>query len=133
MVFVVDGEQFCAQGGVADAAPGIDARTDQEAQMVGVDRAGEAGGERQGLNAVIVATAGDFEAAHHEGAVEADKGNDIADGGEGDKVEQLEQVRQAGVAALAQGAVDGDHDHEGDAGSAEITEARNIVGAVGVH
>ena len=36
-------------------------------------------------------------------------------------------------AALAEQPVDRDEDHEGDAGGAEVAEARDVVGPVGVH
>src|SRR5690606_33895260 len=44
-----------------------------------------------------------------------------------------EQVGQTGIAAVTQGAIDGDKNQEGDASGAEIGKAGNVVGTSGIN
>ena len=133
---VVGGEQARAERGIADASAGVDARAQHEAQMIGRGRHGEAGGIGERAQPGVAALAHDLQALGHVGAVEALERHHIAHGGEADEVEQRQQVGRralgAVVSAPAQLARGGDQQHEGDAGGAQVAEARQVVLAVGV-
>ena len=69
---VVARQQAGAEPGIADAPAGIDARADQEAEVIGARRAVEPRDVHQGAKARPRAPAHHLEAARHKGAVEAD-------------------------------------------------------------
>ena len=124
-------QQPRAEIGAADAAAGIDARAEQEAEMPRLGRAGEPRDVHQRGQAGIVAPAQREQALGDEGAVEALQRHDVGDRAERDEIEPAEQVglrpRPRPEAARAQHAVDRDHGEEHQADRGEMAEPGKIV------
>ncbi len=120
-----------AEAGIADAAAGIDARAEQEAEMPGLHRPVEPRDIHQRRQARPGATAQDGQALAHEGPVQPAQGHDVGDGGERDEVERCEQIGLAAAGRpdilAAQHGTGGDQRQEDDAGGAEMAEPREIV------
>ena len=140
-VVVVGRQQLGAQRGIADASAGIDARAQNEAQMIGGRLLAQARGVGQRLEADILAAGHDGEALGDIGAVETDERHDVGHCRQRDEVEVVDEGRlgdASGVdAALSQLARDGDEREEHDARGAEVALAGDVVEAVrideGVH
>ena len=134
-VLVARGQQPDAKRRVADAAAGVDARADDEAEVIGARRPVGAGDVEQGGEAGPPALAHRRQSARDEGAVEADERHDVGDRRQRDEVEPGEEIgRGAAVeeAAVAQRAVQRDEAHVDDAGGAEMAKSREVVLAVRV-
>jgi len=133
---LVERQQPGAKRRVADAAAGIDARADQEAEMIGRQRRIDPREAPERGDAAIGAAPERDQALDDEGAVEADERHDIADRAERHEIEPLQEIRLfplAGIpAAPAQFAIDRDDREEGDPDGGEIAEAGEVVLAVGV-
>ena len=101
---IVGRKQPAAQRGVADPPAGIDARSDQEGEMEGVDRLADARDARQRRKPGILLLADRQQALDHEGAVDAGQRHHVADRRQRDEIEVAEQVgrrlagRRAGAA-----------------------------------
>ena len=103
--------------------------------MIGRGRLADAGDIGQRGDAGIAAARQDLEPLRDQRAVDAGQRHHVADGPEGDQVEPRREVglRAAGVAAaVAQGAVDRDHQQEGDADRGELLVRGGVVEAVGI-
>ena len=132
---VVAEQQARAERRVADAAAGVDARSDEEAEVPALGRLSEAGGIEERGEAEAPALAHDREALAHEGTVEAMERHHVGDRRERDEIEAREQVGLGPPrpeAAHAKLAVERHEREEDDAGGAEMPEAREIVLAVRV-
>ena len=131
---VVLQQQPHAEIGAADAAAGIDARAEQEAEMPGLRRAGEPRRIHQRGQPDLLAPAQRDQALGDEGAVEAVERHHVGDGAERDQIEQRQQIglgpRRGPEAALAQLAVDRDQREEHEPDGGEMAEPGEIVGAV---
>ncbi len=86
-------QQPHAEIGAADAAAGIDARPQHEAEMPGLRRAVEPRHIHQRGVADMVAPPHRDQALGDEGAVEPDQRRDVGDGAERDVMQHAEQVR----------------------------------------
>ena len=97
---IVARKQPAAERRVADAAAGIDARTEQKAEMKGADRLANARGAYKGRDAGILHMADGDQPLHDIGAVDAGQRHDVANGGKRDEVEQGQEIepRQVGRA-----------------------------------
>ncbi len=134
LLLVVEREQARAECGIADAAAGIDARADEEAEMIGVERPGEPRRQRQGADAACWSRYAPISRPRATKArLRPVSGTTSQTVAERDEVDHRHQVGQPAVPALAQQAVDGHQHHEGDTGGAEVAEAGDVVGPVGVH
>ena len=98
---IVGRQQPAAERGIADAAAGIDARTDQEAEMEGVDRLADARAARQRGKAGILLPADRQQPLHDEGAVDAGERHDVADRRQRHEIEQAEQIGRVGSGRAA--------------------------------
>ena len=85
-------QQIDAERGAADAAAGIDARPEQEAEMPGLRRAAQARDVHQRGQSDILAPAQRQQALGDEGAVETLERHHVGDGAERDQIEQAEQI-----------------------------------------
>ena len=90
---IVGAKQQRAEIGAADAAAGVDARPEQEAEMKRLRRAGQPRHVHQRGEADVVAAAHRQQSLGDEGAVEALQRHHVGDGAERDDVEPAEQVR----------------------------------------
>ena len=113
---IVGQQQPRAEVGAPDASAGIDARPEQEAEVPGLGRSGEARGIHQRGQSDVVAPAHGDQALDDEGAIEARERNHVGDRAERDEIEQAEEIglrpRRAPEAAPAQFAVDRDDNQE---------------------
>ena len=109
-------QQPHAEIGAADAAAGIDARPQHEAEMPGFRRAVQPRHIHQRGVADMVAPAHRDQALGDEGAVEPDQRRDIGDRAERDMMQHAEQIGlrhlRGPEAALAQLAIDRDQRHQ---------------------
>ena len=98
-------KQLGAKRGIADAAAGIDARPEQEAEMIRPRRLVEARAIEERGHARPRPRAHDAEPLHDEGAIESGQRRDIGDRRQRDKIERGEKVgreaRRRPEAALA--------------------------------
>ena len=127
---VVAEQQARAERRVADAAAGVDARSDEEAEVPALGRLGEAGGIEERGEAEAPALAHDGEALAHEGAVEAMERHHVGDRRERDEIEAREQVGLGSPgpeAAHPKLAVERHEREEDDAGGAQMPEPREVV------
>src|SRR5690606_5386197 len=85
LMLIVQRQEARAQSRVSNAAAGIDARADQETEMIRIERARGAGCEREGGEARFFAAPRHFQPPQYESAVETDKRHHIANGGERDE------------------------------------------------
>ena len=100
---IVRRQQPAAQRGVADPPAGIDARSDQEGQMEGVDRLADARDAGQCRKPGILLLADRQQALDDEGAIDAVQRHHVADRRQRDEIEIAEQIgRRLADAALAQ-------------------------------
>ena len=133
---IVGAKQQRAEIGAADAAAGVDARPEQEAQVKRLGRPRQPRHVHQRGEADVVAAAQRQKSLGDEGAVEALERHHIGDGAERDNVEPAEQVglrpRFGPEAAGAQHAVDRDHGDEHHADGGEMAQPRKIVEPVGI-
>ena len=120
-----------AEIGAADAAAGIDARSQHEAEMPGLRRAVEPRHVHQRGVADMVAPPHRDQPLGDEGAVQADQRRDIRDGAERDVMQHAEQIGLGHLrvpeAALAQLAIDRDQRDQHEADGGEMAEAGEIV------
>ena len=127
-------QQPHAEIGAPDAAAGVDARTQHEAEMPGLRRAVQPRDIHQRGVADMIAAAQRDQALRDEGAVEPDQRHDIGDGAERDVMQHADKIRlrpfRGPEAARPQFAVDRDQRDEHEADRGEMAEAREIVGAV---
>ncbi len=133
-VGVAAAEQAEAEIGAPDAASGIDAGPEREAERVHIEAA-DAGGLDQRRQPPPPPLRQHLEPLGDEGAVEADERHHVGHGGERDEVEIGAEVGLGAggeEAPLAQGAQKPDRGEESDAGGAEMPLARAIIGAVRV-
>ena len=129
-------QQPRAQSGIADAAAGIDARTDEIAEMPAFRRAGEAGRIEERGEADPAPALHDGKPLADEGPVEAGQRHHVRHRRQRHEIEARHQVGLGPPleeAARAQGAVEGDEEQEDHAGRAEMAEARQVVLPVRVH
>ena len=89
---IVGAKQQRAEIGAADAAAGVDARPEQEAQVKRLGRTGQPRHVHQRGEPDVVAAAQRQQSLGDEGAVEALERHHIGDGAERDDVEPAEQV-----------------------------------------
>ena len=128
---IVGRQQPAAERGVADAAAGIDARTDQEGQVEGVDRLADARRARQRREPGVPLLADRQQALDDEGAVDAGQRHDVADRRQRDEVEHRRADRAARHRTLgAQHPRRLHQRQEHDAGRAEMALPGKIVLAV---
>ncbi len=124
-------QQPHAEIGATDAAAGIDARPQHEAEMPGFRRPVQPRHVHQRGVADMVAPAHRDQPLGDEGTVERDQGRDVGDRAERDVMQHAEQVglRHLGrpEAAPAQFAIDRDQRHERQPDGGEIAEAGEIV------
>ena len=124
-------QQPHAEIGAADAAAGIDARPEHEAEMPGLRRAVEPRHVHQRGEADMVAAAQRDQSLGDEGAVEPGQRHDVGDGAERDVMQHAEQIRLRPLAgpeaARAQFAVDRDQRDEHEADGGEMAEPGEIV------
>ena len=92
-------EQIDAERGATDAAAGIDARPEQEAEMPGLGRAAEPRDIHQGGEPGIVAPTQRQQPLGDEGAVEALERHHVGNRAERDQVEQAEEIGLAAAPA----------------------------------
>ncbi len=112
---VLAGEQARAQRGIADAAAGIDARAEDEAEMIRRRRLVETGGIAQRLEALVAPPAHDLQALRDVGAVEPGERHDVGDGRQRHEVELGHEVglgRAVGVEAAPAQLARRRHQHE---------------------
>ena len=88
-------QQPHAEVGAADAAAGIDAGPEQEAEMPRLGRPRQPRGVHQRGQADLIAAAQRDHALGDEGAVEAGERHHVGDGAERDQMQQRQQVRLA--------------------------------------
>ena len=117
------GEALEAQACVVEAAGGVDAGPEPEADVSRGDvLSAQAGDVLQGADAGPLGLRELFEPLAHEHAVGADERHDVGDGREGDEVHVLAQVGlgpRGKEPVLAQRAAQADGEVEGDAGGAQ--------------
>jgi hypothetical protein len=130
-------EELEADGGVVEAAGGVDAGAEMEADLAGAH--GPFGLEvsdfLEGADAGALGVGERVEAVANEDAVGSGEGDDVADGGERDEVhERLERGLAAGVepAEGAKRAPERHHEVEGDAGGAQGLGGVLAAGLVGI-
>ena len=119
-----------SQRGIADAAAGIDARAQYEAQMIGRRRRGEACRIGESSEADVLAGPHDGETLLHVGAVEACQRNDVSHGCECHEVEKRQQIGfacRAIISSPPQLARDRDDDEEDDTCRAKCALPRYVV------
>ena len=124
-----------AQRRVADAAARIDARPEQEAEMIGARRPVQPGDVGQRAQPDAAARLHQRQALDDEGAIEASQRRDIGDRGERDEIERQQQIGLQPLppeAALAQRPVERDHRDEGHARRAERALPGHVVLPVGI-
>ena len=130
-------QQPHAEIGAPDAAAGIDARPQHEAEMPGLRRAVQPRHIHQRGMADMVAAAHRDQALGDEGAVEPGQGRDIGHGAERHMMQHAEQIRLRPFggpeAAAAQFAVHRDQRDQHEADGGEMAEAGEIVSPVRVH
>ena len=129
------GQEPDAEGRVADASAGVDARTDEKAQVIGPRRSVGAGDVEQGRKPRTAPLAHDREPLDDKGAVEADQRHDVGDSRQRHEIERGDQVRglaSVPEARFAQRAVQRDERHIDDACGAEMAQSGKIVLAVGI-
>ena len=85
-------QQPHAEIGAADAAAGIDARAEQEAEMPGLRRAGQPRDVHQRGQAEMLAPPQRDQALGDEGAVEALERHHVGDRAERDQIEHRQQI-----------------------------------------
>ena len=135
LVFVARRQQLDAERGVADAAAGVDARADDEAEVIGARRPVGAGGVEQSGETKPLAQPHHRQSARDESAIEADERHDVGDRRQRDKIEPGQEIgRSAAIeeVAVAQRAIQRDKAHIDDAGGAQMAEAGEVVLAVGI-
>lgn len=124
------------EGRIADAATGIDARPEDEAEMPRFRRFAQRGRVQQGRQADAAAMAHHRQALRHEGPVETGEGHDVGHGRQRYEVEGVGELRFGAVrpeeALQPQGTVQCHQGEEHDPGGTEMAEARQVVEAVGI-
>lgn len=90
-------QQSAAERRIADAAAGIDARPDQETEMIGCDRSAEPGLLEQRSKTCIVHVARGNQPFDHIGAVEALQRHHITYGGKRNDIEKGQQIECEGL------------------------------------
>ena len=128
---IVGAKQQRAEIGAADAAAGIDARAEQEAEVKRLRRAGQPRHIHQRGEPDVVAPSQRHQSLGDEGAVEALERHHIGDRAERDD-DRAASRSGSGRASLqkpraAQHAVDRDHRHEHQADRGEMAEPGQIV------
>ena len=131
---VVLQQQCRAEIGAADAAAGIDARSEQKAEMERLRRTVEPRRVHQRGQADILAPPHRDQALADKGAVETDQRHDVGDGAERDEIEIRQEIGLAAPAvpetAAAQFAVHRNKRDEDEPDGGEMIEMREIVGPV---
>ncbi len=121
-------EQIHPEGCSADAASGIDARSQEEAEMPRLGRAAEPGDIHQGGEPGIVAAAQRQQTLGDESAVETLEWHHVGDRSERHQIEEPEEVwfrpLRRPKSTRAQFAIDRDHGHEHEADGREVAERR---------
>ena len=121
-------EQIYPEGRSADAASGIDARSQEEAEMPRLGRAAEARDIHQGGEPGIVAAAQRQQTLGDESAVETLERHHVGDRSERHQIEEPEEVwfrpLRRPKSTRAQFAIDRDHGHEHEADGREVAERR---------
>ncbi len=134
---VIRRQQARAERGVADATARIDARAQDEAQVIRSRRLVQAGRVDQRAQPRVLALTHDDEPARHERPVQRLQRHHVSNRGQRHEIEHGQEVRRRRVgrvvAALTKLARRRDEGHERDAGGAEVAQAREIILAVGVH
>jgi hypothetical protein len=114
---IIGGEQARAEIGGADPAAGVDARADDKAEMISVDRLVYPGDSRQCGEAGVGRPPGDLDPLRDQRPVDPREGDDIADRAERYQIQPAEEVGLGAAAAvparLAQRAVDRDDEQKG--------------------
>ncbi len=114
---IIGGEEARAEVGGADPSAGIDPGTQDEAEMVGVDRRTHPADRGERFQPGIGALPRDLDALRDQGPVDPGQGHDIAHRTEGDEIDPLQQVRLGPPAippGLAQRPVERDDQEKGD-------------------
>ncbi len=129
---VLRGEKLDAEARTADAAAGIDPRAEQETERVGREGRLDLRHFRERGEAWALQLVQPSQAQADEGTVDAGQRHDVGDGREADEVGKGAQVGLrdglAGIESrLAQRAVERDGEQEGDAGGADMAEARAVA------
>ena len=135
---IVGGKQARTEVAAPDASAGIDARTENEAQMKGRKRRRGGSEPRQSGEARPFEPFELAQALAHKGAVDAGKRHHIGDRGERDEIELVEKVRLVDPVAFepalsTQGSLHRDKKQECEPRGADIGDARAIVGPVRIH
>ena len=133
---VVLQQEIDAERGAADAAAGIDARPEQEAEMPGLGRAAEPGDVHQRGEPGVLAPAQRDETLGHEGAVEPLERDHVGDGAQRHQIEQAEEVGLGALGrpktARTQHAVERHDGHEHQPDGGQVAELRKVVEAIGI-
>ena len=120
------GEHLDGFGGVAHPAAGVEARAEDEPDLLGVDGLVEqVGGREQGAEASEIGCADVLEAEGGDDAVLVDERDDVGDGAEGGEGKQVEEDgADLGADAISPGSQrrDAPGEFEGDARAAELAE-----------
>ena len=131
---VLAGQQARAQRGIADAAAGVDARAQNEAQVIRRRRLVQSRRVVQRLEAVVAPPAHDLQPLRDVGAVEAGERHHVGDGRQRDEIELGHEIGLGGTvgveAAPAQLARVATSTRKHDARRAQMPEARHVVLAV---
>ncbi len=129
------GEQIDAEAAAPDASAGIDPRSEDVAAMIGRERRERAGDLRQRGEARALQLHQLREAGTHEGAVDADERNHVADRRQRDEIERLAQIglgNAVGFIPAAQRTVERDGEQERHARGAEMALARAVARLIGI-
>ena len=120
-------QQPGAERRVADAATGVDARSQNEAERVGRRRRVQRGHVEQGAHAEVAPLAHDLQSLGHEGAIEANERDHVTDRRQRHDIQHVEEIgrRHLGTikSARAQRSRRGDEQHERDACRAQMPQA----------
>ena len=134
---IVGEQELRAEVGAADPPAGVDARTEQEAEMPRLGRAGEPHHIHQRGQADTLAGAHRDQPLGDEGAVESDQRRDIGDGAERDVMQHAEQVGLGHLGGKdttpAQLAIDRDQRHQREPDGGEMSETGHVIWPVRVH
>ena len=135
LVVILGGHEARAKTGLAYAAAGIDAGTEDEAQMMDPRRLLQPGDVAQRPESHVAALPHHREPLAHEGAVHAGERHHVADGAERHQVEPLQQVglRPLAVPArLAQVPVEPHDKEERHAHGGELVVGAIVIQPVGI-
>ena len=135
LVLVLGGQQARTQAGLADPAAGVDARPEDEAQVIDPRRLLQPGHVAERPEPHVAALLHHRKPLAHEGAIDAGERHHVADGAERHQVEPLQEVglRPLAIPArLAQAPVEPDDEEEGHAHGGELAVRAVVVQPVGV-